>query len=156
MKEAIFLTEIVNSFKDHDCYAFKIPDMPTSMMFRFNPDKACDIVVGYGRGFLGVEGKMSKKFEAFGMRHVRESQQGHLDDMVRTNNEAYIFLNVRISGDKTKGVKRENRLIMFPWAEFKIHEEEFGSYKQKEIMAMPYVKGSKKRFDLTEFLKALK
>ena len=150
MKEATFNTEIINSLEEQGAFAYKIPDQPASWnsgRMRFTPSKPCDTFVLF-RGFGAlIEGKQMKKFEAFGLRHLRPSQIVAMDRAVRTKNRAYIFLNVRCH--------QENRLIIFEWSkEFKTRLEK-ASIKGKEIKSLNFVKGFKKRFDLSDFLEGL-
>jgi len=149
VKEGQFLTEVKHSFNDVGCYAYKIPDMPSGFVtgFRFNPDKPYDMVVGLKGDFAAIEGKLLKKFEAFGMRHIRDCQIKGLDEVVSTGNRAYIFLNIRVSGDKEKRIKRANRLLVWEWENFKERCKD-GTIKKKELEAWPHIVGSKKRFDV--------
>jgi len=137
LKESKFNAELINSLDHWGAYAFKIPDLPASMTMglRFVAEKPCDIFGGYHGKFFAIESKQIKKFEAFGLRHIRDSQIKHLTSMVKTGNRAFIFLNIRIAAVKGK-TKRENRLVIFDWADLSRKTE---SYKQKEVMALPYV-----------------
>lgn len=130
MREAQFNSEVVKSLKHWGAWAWKIPDMPVSMLqaLRFSPDHPCDIVAAYQGRFLGIEGKMLKKYEAFGIRHLRPAQIRELDSMVDTGNDAYIFLNIRITAP------RENKLIILPWKEWRdaLHT---ASIKAEELRA---------------------
>lgn len=151
MKENQFNTEIKNSLEEQGAWAYKIPDSPTSWTAhrtRFTPEKPCDIVGCYKSvGFL-IEGKQSKKFEAFNINEVRASQQKNMDMAVDKGNRAFIFLNVRIAKPY------ENRLIIMDWAEVRdsLRNE---SIKAKQIKELPYTTGKKGRFDLSEFLEGL-
>jgi penicillin-binding protein-related factor A (putative recombinase) len=137
MKESKFNAELINSLDHWGAYAYKIVDLPASMTMglRYVPEKPCDIIGGYHGKFFGIESKQIKKFEAFGVRHLRDGQIKHLTEMVKRGNRAFVFLNIRIAPVKGK-TKRENRLVIFDWAEFSKRTE---SLKQKEVMALPYV-----------------
>lgn len=151
MKENTTNTEIKNSLVEQGAFAYKIADQPTSWTAhrtRFTPDKPCDIICLYkGKGCL-IEGKQMKKFEAFGIRHLRPAQCKAMDEAVAAGNRAFIFLNVRIAKPY------ENRLIILEWSVVKDQLME-ASFKAKEIEQMRYIRGSKGRFDLTEFLREL-
>jgi len=150
MRESTFNTEITNSLKEQGAFAYKIADQPTSWTMsktRFTPDKPCDIICLYrGTGVL-IECKMSKKFEAFGLRHLRPSQLKAMDEAVAKGSRAFVFLNIRF--------RPENRLLIFEWSpEFKARITE-SSIKAKEIAEIYFIKGAKKRFDLDGFLGSL-
>lgn len=137
MRESKFNAELINSLDHWGAYAYKIVDLPASrtMGLRYVPEKPCDIFGGYHGKFFAIESKQAKKFEAFGIRHLRDAQIKHLTDMVKRGNRAFVFLNIRIAAVKGK-VKRENRLVIFDWADL---SQKVDSYKQKEVMGMPYV-----------------
>jgi penicillin-binding protein-related factor A (putative recombinase) len=137
VKESKFNSELINSLDHWGAYAYKIPDLPASMTMglRFVAEKPCDIIGGYHGKFFGIESKQIKNFEAFGLRHLRESQIRHLTDMVKRGNRAFVFLNIRIAAVKGK-TKRENRLVIFDWADFSKMTE---SLKQKDVMALSYL-----------------
>lgn len=153
MKESLFNTEILRSLQDEGAWAYKIADQPTSWTAhatRFTPDKPCDIVAMFlGHGFI-IEGKQIKKFEAFGLDKIRPSQIKNMDEAVDKGNRAFVFLNIRIKAVKGE-TQHENRLITFDWAELR---ERFksGSIKAKELKELPYIEGSKSRFNLKTFL----
>jgi penicillin-binding protein-related factor A (putative recombinase) len=136
MREAQFNTELVNSLKYWGAWAHKIPDLPASMAagLRFTPDKPCDVVGGYGK-FFAIESKQIKKFEAFGMRFLRDSQIKELNSIIERGNRAFIFLNIRIKAVKGK-VKRENRLVIFDWKEFRELKE---TIKKADVEKLPYI-----------------
>lgn len=137
MREATFNTELVRSLKFWGAWAYKIPDIPTSRLvgMRYTPDKPCDVIGAYSNYFFAIESKQMKKFEAFGMRFIRESQAKELNLMTSKGNQAFIFLNIRIKAIKG-GAKRENRLIIFKWTDFRDRTK---SYTAKELKTLPYV-----------------
>ena len=156
MKENQFNTEVKNSLKKHGAWAYKIADQPTSWTAsktRFTPEKPCDIVaIHEGVGML-IEGKQFKKFEAFGLRHLRPSQVKNMDEAVDKNNRAFVFLNIRIKAIAGRQ-RRDNRLIIFDWKIWRERIKE-ASIKHKEVRELPYIKGSRGGYDLTEFIKDL-
>lgn len=147
MKESKFITEVVNSLKSQGLWAYKVPDMPASWMggtgLRFVPEKPCDIIAMRGKIGLLIECKQIKKFEAFGMRHMRESQIKNLNEVTDKGGLGFVFLNIRIASP------RENRLIIFEWQEFRYRTE---SIKGKEIKEFPFIQGFKDEFDLFSFV----
>jgi len=152
MKEANFNTEIVNSIKDAGHWAYKIPDMPrVPGLLRFIPDKPCDIIASVGGRTVAIESKQFKKWQALGMRHLEDSQIKNLDEIVKDGGKGFIFLNIRIKGDKELGIKRENKCLIFEWNEFKLLNI-VGSIKKLDLLHWAYIEGKLKRFDLSEFL----
>lgn len=62
-------------------WAFKIPDpqIRRGPGFRgFRGDRPCDIVACVDGSFVAIEVKLLKGYQAFGWRHLRESQREHL------------------------------------------------------------------------------
>lgn len=163
MKEAIFNTEVVNSLKKAGAWAWKIPDMPhfAGSMTRFDVAKPCDIISNFGGRLIAIEGKMSKKFETFGLKRLRPSQIFHLDRIVKTGGRAFVFLNVRIAGKKGPvvrgrwtGSNYENRLIVLDWEAWRTPLEIL-PLSAKEVANLPYIRGGKGLFDLSGFLKRI-
>lgn len=136
MREAQFNTEMVNSLRHWGAFAHKLADLPASLTraLRFTPDKPCDIIGGYGK-FFGIESKQIKKWEAFGMRHIRQSQIDAMDDMIKTGNRAFVFLNVRIKAVKGES-KHANKTIFWDWREFREMKD---SIKAKDLQKLPYI-----------------
>jgi len=151
MRESIFTTEIVNSFKALDCWAYKIPDFPQSILTgaRFNPEKPFDIVAFIQGSGIAIEGKMFKKFEAFGLRHMRPSQIETFDRLIdKRNAKCFVFLNIR------QATPRINRLIILDWSQWR-HRLRKDSIKKPELMELSYIQGSKKHFDLSHFVRCI-
>lgn len=146
MNEKLFNTEVVNSLKHEGAWAYKIPDMPSSLMAggRFNPDKPCD-VVGCAEGrFIGIESKQFKEIKGFSLRYLRYNQVDSLNQMHEAGGRAYVFLNIRVASP------RENRLIIFSWGKWR-DVLETKIVPKKLIMELPHIKGKKKKFDLEDF-----
>ena len=128
-----------------------------TMGLRYVPEKPCDVLGAYRGRFFAIESKQMKKFEAFGMRHMRPAQIKHLNEITKTGSKAFVFLNVRIPAIKKIKQKRENRLIIFEWRHFQGLGEV--SLKKKDIETLPYVSyqtvDKKIMYDLKHFLAAL-
>ena len=154
IKESFFNTEIVNSIKYHGGWAYKVPDMPVSMLvgLRYTPEKPCDILASH-RGFsFAIEGKMLKGYQAFHPNVMRPSQVREFNDMSERDMLAFVFLNIRRSGDSKKSIKHANNLIIFEWTHLRDHWEANGSIKKNELEELSFLRGSKSRFDLRKFL----
>lgn len=101
-----------------------------------------------------------KKFEAFGLRHMRPSQIESMDAIVAEGGRAFVFLNIRIAPDFRTEQKRENRLVVLDWADLGPRLR-LGSIMAKEIRELPYTGKSPERtinrkkvqgvFDLSKF-----
>lgn len=164
MREANFNTETTNSLKAGRAWAFKIPDSPTSWTMRrtrFTPEKPCDIIFCFGGRFGAIESKQMKKFQAFGLRHLRENQIRNLDRVTATGGRAFVFLNVRVRGKrgavvkgKWTGANYENRLIIFDWKVWKPLFEIL-PLSGKEVQSLAFIRGKKGLFDLSSFLGAV-
>jgi len=153
MKESVFNSEIVGSLRDFGFWAYKIPDFPQSMIrgSRFNPEKPFDIVGMISEIGVAIEGKQMRKFEAFGIRHMRPSQIAEFDFMVDNSAaRAFIFLNIRQKADKVAGSQYENRLIILEWSEIRDRLKK-ESIKKKEIEGLPFIQGKNSRFNLGWF-----
>jgi len=157
MKEAHVNTEWKNSLKAYGAWAYKIADMPhfTGMKTRFDVEKPCDIVGGYKGIFFGIEGKMIKKYESFGLKNMRPSQIKNLNEMVTKGNRAFVFLNIRILPDQTRGIRRMNRLLIFDWAKWSSIWERSGTLKKKHLESAKGIDGKNGLFDLRGFLSGL-
>ena len=145
MRESKFTTEIMRSLKHCGHYAYKIPDQPLSHGTNSGVafDKPCDIVSGVYGEFVGIETKILKDFEAFGLRHMRPSQIKHLTLMEEKGSKAFVFLNIRISSPFPN--QRVNRLIIFEWGP--LHERlKVSSIKKKEIIELKYYEKSRPFF----------
>jgi hypothetical protein len=152
----MFISEVMKSLRTAGCWAFKIPDMPQSFIqnvegMRFNPPKPCDIVSCYRGSMVAIECKLMKKISAFGMKQIRPSQVENLEKVSNAGGAALIFLNVRVSANKTLGIKRMNRLIPFVWNDFKKITEN-GIIRGKDLPSLQYIEGYKGEFKLGEYL----
>lgn len=148
MKESNFIRDVIFSIKSQGKWAYKIPDMPSSYMIkgRFNPEKPCDIISFLGMVSALIECKQQKKYEAFGIRHLRESQIEALDEIVDLEiGQSYVFLNVRVP-------RKINKLIIFDWKETRERFKSGISYKKKEIEEMDAIDGKKGCYDLSSFI----
>lgn len=137
MIEADFNTEIINSLKWHGYYAYKIPDMPNAArrVIRFIPVKPCDVIACTPGGrFIGIEGKLIKKWQGMHVGMIRESQVNALDEMVKRNARAFIFVGVRIEAQKLKNIKKEISCVIFEWTKHRDNLLE-GNYNVKNIRA---------------------
>jgi|SRR5690606_9600425 len=118
MKESDFTTEVINSLEYFGFYAYKIADMPNAArrVIKFTPVKPCDIIACSLFGvFYAIECKIIKKWQGMHKGMIRDSQINALDRIVDNDGRAYIFVNVRIEPNKSKGIKRENSCIVFDW-----------------------------------------
>ncbi len=157
MKEKEVNTEIRKSFEHFGAFAYKIPDLPIGIHdrrrgIRFNPSKPFDIVVCYKGIFIAVETKLLRKFEAFGLRQIRDNQREALDKVSqKAGGYAFIFLNVRIPPDKAKGQKTVNRLYTFHWPTWKALWETNGPIKKRRLEEMNFTTAGKGIFNLKNF-----
>lgn len=157
MKEATFNTEVKRSIIHFGEWAYKISDMPRVAGLRFNPEKPCDIICNIGGKFVAIEGKQFKKWESLGLRHFQDSQIESFNKMLSQGKKhCYVFLNIRISGDKDAGIKRENRCLIFKWEDLKKRFEEGGSIFAKDLKNLSYITGKNKIFDLKRFIEEIK
>lgn len=118
MKEAIGNTEAVRSLKHIGFWAHKLPDV---MGGRFTDSKPFDIVACSPKGrFISIEGKMTKKWEGFSAKKLREHQVVNLDATgVKRGGRAFVFLYVRIKADKKKNQPRVTKLVVFDWKKYR-------------------------------------
>ena len=152
MKESDFQAELLKSLRTQGCYAEKIPDAPTSKMkgLRFTLPKPFDIFASVNGQFVAIECKQIKKFEAFGLSHMRPSQIEHLSKVIQKGGRAFVFLNVRIKPSVAKQIKHENRLLIFDWGVW--HERwKIESLKKKDIEERPFIQGFDHYYDLNEW-----
>jgi len=132
MKEAIFITEVMNSLKAHGCvFAYKPPDSPaswTQSMTRFTAPKPCDIITCDKKGLILIECKQIRKWEAFSEYDMRPSQIKALGEAKAMGQKAYVFLNVRVIPE------RVNICLIFNWSKLcEIWKDQKGCIKAKEI-----------------------
>lgn len=174
MKEGVFLSELGRALRERGAFFYKIKDAPQSYMrgskVRFEPAKPFD-AFGIWQGIpFAIEAKQLKTWKAFGPDQVRESQVSGLNDVQERGGLAFIFLNLRIAADPEKNLKRENRLLIFPWPTLHARFERFGSIKKKELETLPHLVGKSVKtgvvgqdgtpqrrmdYDLKPFFKAL-
>lgn len=151
MKESVFTTEIMHTLRARGYFAHKLGDAPITAavlaVTRFTPGKPFDIVVSARGQFVAIETKQMKKFKAFSLRDMRPAQLEGLTEVVYRGGRAFVFLNVRIAADARKGVKRENRLIVFDWA-WLLHRLHESSIKAAEIREWAFASKSPDRLGL--------
>ena len=152
IRESVFNTEVIHSLRAQGAWAHKLTDTPASLAraMRFVPEKPCDIIAFIGGRGVGIEGKQQKKYEAFGIRHLRDAQVRELDAMVEEGKgEAFIFLNIRIASPRT------NRLVIFNWKLWREKLKSGVSLKKKEIESLPFLTGKSGIFDLSDFCRSV-
>ncbi len=154
MREKVFNTEIKNSLVALGWWAYKIPDLPMGKdnakkgkkkfkPIRFNLPKPFDIIATIDGLSVAIEGKMIKKFQAFGMRDLRESQIENLEKQIKAGGQAFVFLNIRGMIDG----RRENRCLYFKYEALKKDV----TIRKSELLQYPYITGEKGLFDLAGF-----
>lgn len=141
LNERKFMSHLRLSFLDNNIPAFTLYDGSDHMTRPF------DQVVCYQGRYIALEGKFQKSFKAFGMSQIRDSQVLGLNAVTQGGGIALIALNIWIP-------RQENRLIIWPWQEFK-KRTTISSYKKPELEAMPYIQGKKGRFPIDQVLKVL-
>ena len=154
MKEAIFITEVKRSIFKYGGWAYKLADMPQSMLqgARFNPEKPCDLVASINGKFVGIECKQLRKYEAFGLRHIRETQVRGLNGIIHNGlGRSFIFLNIRQKADKERGIKRLNHLIIFDWDKWR-HLWEGRTTKKHELLTVTPIPGKNGMFPLHDWV----
>jgi len=121
--EQTFLTELKKSFIHYGAFFHKIADSlhHPAMKSRFDLPKPFDAIAAFAGTPIAIEAKVLRKYEAFGVRHLRPCQVEGLDWFAE-NGSSYVFLNIRHAGNKAEGIKRINRLYMFEWGDFKRRE----------------------------------
>ena len=152
MRESKFITEVKNSIFEYGGWAYKLADLPASMTpgLRYSPDKPCDLIASINGKCIGIECKMLRKYEAFGLRHLRESQVRGLDGIIQRGlGRGFVFLNIRRSADKEYGIKRLNRLIIFDWEIFSCLT---GTIKKNELENYDYIQGKNGMFAIQDWV----
>jgi len=147
VRETQFNSEVIKSLRAEGAWCYKIPDSPTSWTMRqtrFTPAKPCDIVGCYLGEFFAIEGKQMKKFQAFGLRQLRDGQIKSLNEIEAAGGKAFVFLNVRIKRPLT------NNLYVFFWPEYKLIWEN-GPLKKRDLEGLIPIKGGKGVFPLADF-----
>jgi len=147
--ERTFLLELRDSFARYDAFWHKISDMPhfAGTKSRFDLPKPFDAFIAFQGRPIAIEAKVLRKYEAFGVRHLRECQRDGLDAFAN-HGESWVFLNIRNSGDATKGIKRINRLLIFRWSWFRDH----GTVKKADLLEWPYIDKAGGVFPLGDWL----
>lgn len=179
MKEAQFQQEIKKSIVEQGegdgGWSEKFPDTPNygstckscgaeTGGMRFVPVKKFDLICKYAGKPFAIEAKMLDGYKALSLSRFQSSKEKKNDiawwmwNQVKSlvdfedshGSTAWVFLNIR------NGETRTNDLIIFPIAEI-INYFEAGqkSIKKVDLLEYPAIKGSKSRFDLTEFLSKL-
>lgn len=93
-EEQKFLNIIRKEFKRHKQFFYKVPD---TLGQRFTPAKPCDAFSGVFGHLVAIEGKFLDGYQAFGMRHIQESQIEGLNAAIDRGCMAYIFLEIKVS-----------------------------------------------------------
>jgi hypothetical protein len=148
-REKVFLTELRDSFVKYDAFFHKISDSfhgPGSAM-RFDIPKPFDVFVAFQGTPMAIEAKVLRKYEAFGVRHLRDCQQEGLDSFAR-HGTSWVFLNIRHSGDKMNNIKRINRLLIFNWEWLKKE----GTVKKVDLLEWPFIDKAGGVFPLGDWL----
>lgn len=149
-RESKFLTELKKSFWASGAFFYKISDSFHGGAMRFDAPKPFD-AFGCHKGVpMAIEAKAMTDYKAFGKTYLRDCQVKGLTEWSDAGGKSFVFLNIR-RGPKD-GVKRVNRLFIFPW-------EVIGgisrNMKKSEIESWPYIEGKKGLFDLSNWLDAL-
>lgn len=152
MREAVFITEVVNSLKTHGCkFTYKPPDSPVSQtqsITKFTLTKPCDIITCDKKGMILIECKQIKKWEAFAKSDMRPSQIKSLTEAYEMNQRAWVFLNVRVDAFNT--------LLAFKWDKLALRFARAGSIKANELKDMAHsesaIHAKDGIFDLSSFL----
>lgn len=145
MRESVFQGEVVASFKEEGHWAYKIADVPVIQQ-RFFADKPFDIVAFVNHNAVAIECKQMKKFMAFGMSAMRDSQIENFDRISATRSgKCYVFLNIRIA-------RNVNRLYAFKWVNLKWVWKVHGSLQAEHLRLFKYIEGGKGKFPLKEWI----
>jgi len=118
VKESTGNTETMRSLKHYGFGAHKLSDVRGS---RFVENKPCDIIAQSPKGrYIAIEGKMMTKLSNFNEAWLRPNQVIALNDCLRRKGRAFVFLYVRVRGDRENGTKAIVKLCVLDW---KIHRE---------------------------------
>lgn len=151
MKESKFLTELRDTFRNHGAFFYKIVDMPhfKGKMTRFDAPKPFDSMIVLEGIPIAIEAKIFKKFQAFGIRHLRPSQVEGLEAFEQAGGRSFVFLNVRIKAVAGEQ-KHVNRLYIFKWEDIRDAKASF----KKAILEfeLPFYDGAKGLFDLDDWI----
>lgn len=104
MREATFTTELRNALDKWGAWSYKIPDFPyrQALVTQFAPEKPCDIIALKKGTFYGIETKMARKWEAFGIKDLTRSQLRNLYLMHLQGGQALVALCVRIPQERIR------------------------------------------------------
>lgn len=101
------------SFERIGAWAYKIPDAPRYKgQQRMSPvARPFDLTICYEGQYHALELKFLRDYQAFGRRHLRESQVEHLDAVENAGGSSWVGAVVCVP-------RRFCRLILWPWREF--------------------------------------
>ncbi len=141
--EQTFTTDLKASFIKHGAFFFKIPDMPHGAggMTSFDIKKPFDAVALYRGRAIAIEAKFLKEYKSFGLKDLRPNQIDGLNWWEMQGGESYVMLNVRRPNNPLTGSKRCNRLMIFPWKEFKNREKNYFKDELVKRIQWDYCKG---------------
>ena len=155
--EATFLRDLKKSFKEHMqgdfIHFFKIPDMPhfKGSRTKFDIKKPYDCYCVYKGIPIAIEAKFMKDYRSFGLKDLRDNQIVGLEEMEKAGGKSFVFLNVRRQRDYVTGAIPCNRLLIFPWKDFKNREK---NYRKADLIKYPQTDYEKGRYSgVDEFLK---
>lgn len=159
-EKTVVTSELVPSFKKRGCYAYKIPDPPSTFggeHARFTMKRPYDFFFVRKGKFYAGEAKLSKKLESFGWNTLKEHQKEGLEEVIEDGNgEAWVFFIVRQLANREKGIPRMNRLYIFEYQYLKEKYQELGrNFKKVELAEMPFYVGFKREYQIDEFLEEL-
>lgn len=132
-QEMAFCTALKHAFKAKGHFFFKLPDSPSAK--RFMIPKPFDIMACVNGASVAFEAKALRQYEAFGRRHLRESQIKGLDDHARAGGLSYVILEV-------KAGRGDYRMLFWRWDHF-VKATEDGSIKKAELEKLPYIQREK-------------
>lgn len=151
---------MIRSLRIEGLWAFKIPDAPITKellkITRFTAAKPCDIIAcvpSFTHGqFVAIECKQFKKWKAFSIRDLQDSQIEQMPKIIEADGKAFVFLNIRIKKP------HDNRLIIFEFNDL-LKRLKKGSIFAKDLKTMPYLKSErfedKTVYDLSEWVMKL-
>ena len=151
-RESKFLTELKKSFHDKGAFFYKISDSFHSGGLRFDSPKPFDVFGCYNGIPFAIEAKTITDYKSFGIGFLRDCQVDGLSAWSNAGGRSFVFLNIRRGGNKSRGIKRLNRLIVFKWKEL---QDVGRNIRKKDLEFLPFVDGKKSRFDLSVFLEQL-
>lgn len=153
-RERNFLTELKNSFAKHNVFWFKIPDSPIykGMKTRFTGAKPFDSFLVYSGVPVAIEAKYLSDFKSFGLKQLQPSQIENLERFENAGGVSFIFLNVRRLAKPDNFQSYANKLLIFPWGEFKKRKKPFSMI---ELTDRKQWNGKNGLFPVKQFLKSL-